>query len=136
MYGLRKLNISDKVTLVKSASPDCIVQSLVNYDIGLAGELAAEDNQKLTSSNKLFEYIYAGLAVIVPDLAGLAETVNEYAVGKLYEQGNFNELGSLIDKLNINRGLLEELKAASRKASEGELFWENDFGVLFNHLEV
>ncbi len=133
---IEKLNISGKVTLVNSANPDYIVQSLVSYDIGLAGELAAEDNQKLTSSNKLFEYIYAGLAVIVPDLPGLAETVNEYAVGKLYEQGNFNQLGSIIDKLNINRELLEELKMASRKASEEALFWENDFGVFFNHLEA
>ena len=53
----------------------------------------------------------------------------------MYEQGNFDELGSIIDKLNNNRNLLEELKAASKEASEQELFWENDFGVLFNHLE-
>jgi hypothetical protein len=47
---LRLLNITNKVTVLPPANPDAIVESLIGYDIGLAGELAAEENQQLTSS--------------------------------------------------------------------------------------
>ena len=128
------LKISDKVSLVSPASPDKIVESLLIYDVGLAGEIAAEDNQRLTSSNKLFEYIYAGLAVVVPDLPGLAETVLEFKVGKLYEQGNFLQLAELIDNLNMNRVLLRELKEASIIAANNELYWEHDFDEVWKYI--
>ncbi|MBL7703056.1 MAG: glycosyltransferase [Ferruginibacter sp.] len=131
---MAKLNIAHLVTVIDAADPDCIVESLIKYDVGLAGELAAEENQMLTSSNKLFEYIYAGLAVIMPDLPGLAETVNDYSVGELYEQGDFQQLADKIDSINNNRVTLNGFKNASRKAAKEELFWENDFGKVWQHL--
>ena len=111
-----RLNITHLVTLIPAANPDKIVESLLQYDIGLAGEIHSEENQMLTSSNKLFEYIYAGLAVIMPDLPGLAETVNEYNVGELYGQGDFSQLAYIIDSINSNRDKLKNFKKASREA--------------------
>lgn len=129
-----RLNIAHHVTVLEAADPDRIVQSLTGYDIGLAGELPAEENQMLTSSNKLFEYIYAGLAVIVPDLPGLAETVTEYQAGELYEQGNFVQLAYIIDSINRDREKLQTLKNTSRKVALRELFWENDFDAVWQYL--
>lgn len=131
---LAQLNITNKVTVIPSANPDRIVESLGGYDIGLAGELAAEENQQLTSSNKLFEYIAAGMAVIMPNLPGLAETVNEFENGILYEQGSAADLANAIDLLNNNRNLLQEFKLASLDASENELFWENDMRLVFQKM--
>ena len=132
---LLQLNIADKVTIVPPANPDVIVESLLGYDVGLAGELAAEENQQLTSSNKLFEYIAAGMAVIMPNLLGLAETVKEYKNGILYEQGNAKDLANAIDNLNNNRELLIKLKLASLNASKKELFWEHDMEPVFEKME-
>jgi glycosyltransferase involved in cell wall biosynthesis len=131
---LIQLNITDKVTILPPANPDAIVESLLGYDIGLAGELAAEENQQLTSSNKLFEYIAAGMAIIMPNLPGLAETVNEYKNGMLYEQGNFTQLAETIDYLNSNRNVLLQYKQASIKASKEELFWENEMQPVFEEM--
>lgn len=131
---LQQLNIVDKVSVLPPANPDEIVESLIGYDIGLAGELAAEENQQLTSSNKLFEYIAAGMAVIMPNLSGLAETVNEYRNGVLYEQGNDGNLANAIDWLNANRDLLNQYQQASINASKDELFWEHDMQPVFDKM--
>jgi glycosyltransferase involved in cell wall biosynthesis len=129
------LNITNKVTVLPPANPDAIVESLIGYDIGLAGELAAEENQQLTSSNKLFDYIAAGMAIIMPNLLGLAETVNEYKNGMLYEQGNYKQLAESIDYLNMNRKVLLQYKQASINASREELFWENEMQPVMQYME-
>lgn len=133
---LAKLNIVNKVTILPPANPDAIVESLIGYDVGLAGELAAEENQQLTSSNKLFEYIAAGMAVIMPNLPGLAETVNEYKNGILYQQGNVEDLAGAIDHLNNNRNLLINFKNSSCEASKHELFWEYDMRPVFDKMSM
>lgn len=129
---LVELNIQERVFILDLAHPDRIVESLTGYDIGVAGELGSQDNQRLTSSNKLFDYINAGLAVVVPDLPGLAETVNEYRVGCLYQQGNVADLAKNIDLLNKNRGLLAEYKNSSRRAASLELFWEHEYKAVLD----
>jgi len=132
---LKQLNIINKVTVLPPANPDAIVESLVGYDIGIAGELAAEENQQLTSSNKLFEYIAAGMAVIMPNLPGLVETVKEYKNGILYQQGNAQDLANAIDQLNNNRNLLQQYQNASLKASHNELFWEHELLPVFQKMK-
>ncbi len=132
---LKQLNIISKVTVMPPANPDAIVESLVGYDIGIAGELAAEENQQLTSSNKLFEYIAAGMAVIMPNLPGLVETVQEYKNGILYQQGNTQDLANAIDQLNNNRNLLQQYQNASLKASHEELFWEHEMAPVFEKMK-
>lgn len=132
---LKQLNIISKVTVMPPANPDAIVESLVSYDIGIAGELAAEENQQLTSSNKLFEYIAAGMAVIMPNLPGLIETVEEYKNGILYQQGNAQDLANAIDQLNNNRNLLQQYQKASLKAIHEELFWEHEMAPVFEKMQ-
>lgn len=132
---LEQLGIADRVSVIPAAHPDRIVESLAGYDIGVAGELATQDNQRLTSSNKLFDFINAGLAVIVPELPGLAETIREYGVGLLYKQGDSEELARKIDALNTDRALLNQLKAASVKAASTELFWDNDYMAVWQAMQ-
>jgi glycosyltransferase involved in cell wall biosynthesis len=128
------LNVWDKVSILPPAKPDEIVDSIKKHDVGLAGELPEEENQLLTSSNKLFEYIAAGLCTIVPDLPGLKETITEYETGVLYKSGDFVELGSLIDELNLNREKLNEFKKNSFNAA-AELYWEKDFEQVWKEIE-
>ncbi len=124
---LKELSIQDKVHVLEPADPDLIVESLSGYDLGVLGELATQDNQRLTSSNKLFEYIYAGLAILSPDLPGLSETLQDYAVGLLYKQGDSRDLAEKIDALNTDRFLLNKYKETSFNAGRNELYWENDY---------
>ena len=110
-----------------------LVESLKGYDIGLTGELPEELNQELTSSNKLFDYIHAGLAIISSNTLGLAETIEEYTVGYLYEPGNIQELSEKIDQLASDRSKLETFKRNSLNASK-ELYWAKDYSKVLEAL--
>lgn len=129
---ISKLQLEGKIILMPPADPYSIVPSLRHYDIGVIGEIPEEDNQKLTSSNKLFDYINAGLAVIVPDLVGLTETVIHYKSGLIYEPGNTHALALCIDKLANNRQMLSDLKTNAVEVSAKELSWEHDFSPVWD----
>lgn len=129
-YGLK-----DKVKLIPAAKPEKYLQSLIEYDIGVLGELAENKNQLLTSSNKLFYYIGAGLAVVGPDLPGIKETLGEYEVGLFYETGNAKSLAEKLNYLADNIEQLNALRKNSIKFSRTELYWENDYKKVMEALK-
>ncbi len=131
---LKENNIQNKVIILPPAKPDKIVQSLIEYDIGIIGELPEEENQMFTSSNKLFEFISAGLAVIMPDVPGLRETKTEYGSYELYPPGNFYELAQKIDTLAKNRAKLDAAKNVSKQLAHNTLFWNNDYKYVLSEL--
>ncbi|MCB9364241.1 MAG: glycosyltransferase [Flavobacteriales bacterium] len=132
---IERLNIRNKISIIEPAHPDCIVESLLKYDVGVIGELPLEDNQRLTSSNKLFEYIQAGLCVVTSNMPGIVETIDEYHVGEVYDAGNANELAEKLAFLCKNQELLNNYKAASQKAAE-ELIWQTDFDHVYIQLNT
>ncbi len=129
----QKFELGNKLIVKPPAMPDQIIDSLKGFDVGLTGELPEEDNQRLTSSNKLFDYVHAGLAVISANTPGLAETVEEYSVGLLYQPGNAKELSKKIDALAADRKKLNEYKESSRLAAK-ELYWESDYAAVIKVL--
>jgi len=131
---IQKLGLDGKIIVRPPAEPYAIVASLRNCDIGLIGELPQEDNQRLTSSNKLFDYINAGLAVIASDLPGINETVKEYNLGLSFEPGNVDQLAACIDELASDPVKLKQYKSRAAEISERELFWENDFQHVWNSI--
>ena len=54
---------------------DELVAALEPFDVGLVIDRTATDNTRLALPNKLFEYLMAGLAVVVPDAPAMAALV-------------------------------------------------------------
>jgi len=131
-----ELKLQGKVSILPPADPYSIVHSLSKYDIGLIGELAQEDNQMLTSSNKLFDFLNAGLTVIASEMPGLNETINEYQVGFSYPPGNYSKMAEIIDTLAENKTLLHEMKKRALEISAKELFWEKDYNRLWDIMQT
>ncbi|MEJ5992835.1 glycosyltransferase [Pedobacter sp. Du54] len=101
-----------------------IVKSLLVYDIGLIGEQAENTNQLYTSSNKLFDYLHAGLPVIATKMPGLIETIEPHQVGYLYETAE--ELADRIDYLHQNNTEYTYLSKNATNFAQNNL-WSNDF---------
>lgn len=133
--ALSEFNITEKVSVVPPAHPDRIVESLVSYDVGICSEIPEEENQQLTSSNKLFEYIAAGLCTIVSDVPGLVETVNEMQTGAITAPGEVNELANAIDALNNDRNRLASCKKNARIAAENEVYWAHDYTAVYEQIK-
>jgi len=130
----QSLGIENNIIILPPADPDFIVDSLQNYDLGVTGELPAEENQMLTSSNKIFEYIAAGLPVIAPDVPGIAETFLEYKIGQLYKTGNSEELATIIDQWTDNPDVLLKFKENAKKTAQENIHWDKDFAPVWDSL--
>lgn len=124
-----------KIQVRPPADPEKIVQSLCGFDVGLLGEIPTNMNQRLTSSNKLFEFIAAGLMVVGPDLNGIAETFDEYQIGLLYEPGNVADLIDKLRQINATPQLLEECKSNAIRAFAESANWEADYEKVFTLLQ-
>jgi glycosyltransferase involved in cell wall biosynthesis len=120
----------NKIHLLPPAEAKNIINSILDYDIGYIGEIPTEENQLLTSSNKLFDYISAGLAVLAPKIPGIQETTSEYNNSIDYKEGSVLDLKLCLNEYLENKNLLLELKSNSIIASK-KCFWEKDFQSLF-----
>lgn len=124
------------IKLLPPANPTQIVNSISKYDIGIIGELPKELNQEYTSSNKLFDFIGAGLAVIIPKVSGLRETISEYNNGLIYAPGQIDNLAEQIYKLHEDRQLLKLLKENSIKARDLDCFWEHELSKFHQQITL
>lgn len=116
----------------EAASVGKIVKSIMLYDIGLLGEQPENPNQLYTSSNKLFDYLHAGLPVISTATPGLVETIQPYEVGVLYEKAK--ELAEKIDFLNLNRVEYSRLSFNAIMFAKSNL-WSTDFSTVIKILK-
>lgn len=94
-------------------------------------------NHYTTDSNKLFEYVLAGLPVIATDFPEINKIVNKYQVGLLIDE-SVAELSSAINKLVQDSQLREEYRVNALNARK-ELSWESqeqNLLDLYNNIKL
>jgi glycosyltransferase involved in cell wall biosynthesis len=128
------LRIADAVRFRPAAHPERIVASLAGDEIGVIAEPGVDENQRLTSSNKLFEYLHAGLAVIAPDLPGIAETIAGEDAGMLYPVANVTALAEANDRLAADGDVRRALQRRAAAAAE-RITWAADFEPVWRRLQ-
>jgi glycosyltransferase involved in cell wall biosynthesis len=112
-------------------SPEELPAVIARHDIGLALEANMPANKDYTISNKILQYLNAGLAVIASSTAGqrevLARAPDAGHIIKLHETG---ELTQLLDTMLGERARLTLMGAAARRAAEEHYCWENEIPHL------
>lgn len=127
-----ELDRKHSILFQKPAHPEKIVSSLVKYDIGVAPEPGSDENQQLTSSNKIFEYLMAGLAVVASDCPGLIEVIEESQAGLIFPRGNAQALANCLDDLSENPSRLKQFQEAAKHSSSQYLNWESEISPVIN----
>lgn len=98
---------------------------IAENDIGLALEQTHPPSRNLTVTNKLFQYLQAGLAVIATDTAGQREVFQRFPdIGYLVEGGSAIALATAIEDLACHAAKLQVAKAAARAAATTQFCWE------------
>lgn len=120
-----KLGITERVIFAGKISQN----ELPDYTSGAFAGLSIIDNTSINNyyalPNKLFEYIMAGLPVIVSDLPQMKKIVELYGTGAVVQSGNADELLRVIDEWK-NPEVYVKLKENCESASQ-ELNWETEF---------
>lgn len=98
---------------------------IAEHDIGLALEQSSPPSRNLTITNKLFQYLQAGLAVIATDTAGQREILQQVSeAGVLIPTGDVEALAVAINQLTTAPHQLRKAQTAARHAAEIRFKWE------------
>lgn len=115
LFGeIERRGLRDRIKVHPPFAPHEAVQEAAKYDIGLCLERDTSSNHRLTVSNKLFDYMMAGLAIICSDLPGLHQAAAP-AGALMYRPGDVKDLAAKIDMLHRERAQLCERKKIARR---------------------
>lgn len=96
-----------------------------SHDVGLALEIPHCPNRDLTATNKIFEYLRCGLAVIATATQGQLEVMERCpAAGWVVPPDDSAALAAAMQRVLDGRALLDEAKTAARQAGESTWAWE------------
>jgi glycosyltransferase involved in cell wall biosynthesis len=92
---------------------------IAEHDIGLAVDVSDIPSRNLTITNKLFQYLEGGLAVVASNTAGHQEVLQQAsAAGEIFTAGDSASLAAALTRLCADRGHLLAAKDAAKTASE------------------
>ena len=114
---IRQRGLGERVQIHAPHGPDAAVSAAAAHTIGLCLERDVNRNHELTVSNKMFDYMMAGLAVVASDLPGLREVIVNSQGGLLYEPGSASSLRDRILQLYHDPIQLERLRSSARSYS-------------------
>ena len=108
-------------------TPEQLPFKLAEFDIGLALEPRWPLNRNITITNKILQYMNAGLAVIATDTAGQTEVMRAAPdCGLLITAHETTEYAQQLDALLADSARLRATQLASRAAAEREFCWERE----------
>ena len=117
-------------------TPEQLPVKLTEFDIGLALEPIWPLNRNITISNKIFQYMNAGLAVVSSSTAGQVEVMRAAPeCGLLITAHETGEYAQKLDTLLGDPRRLRATQLAARAAAEREFCWERDTPRLLAAVE-
>jgi len=114
-----------RVEVLNLVSPSALPQVIARHDLGLALEKATPANKNHTISNKILQYLNAGLAIVATATAGQSEVFQRSpGVGLLIGQEDSLNLARKLDALVLDRVRLSRCQKAARLLAEERYCWE------------
>ncbi|HEY3756456.1 MAG TPA: glycosyltransferase [Opitutaceae bacterium] len=126
---LRRLPVEKRGALdfVDLVSPGDLPGLIARHDVGLALEASVPDSRNLTITNKLFQYLNAGLPVIATPTAGQCELLAEAPqVGWLMDLTQTTAAAAQIDSILEKTEERRSRARAARAVAEQVYCWERE----------
>lgn len=121
--------LAARIRLVKKLPYNEMMQYTLNSDIGFSLDKNTNPNYLYSLPNKIFDYIKAGVPVIVSDLVEIGKVVRKYEVGEIISGHDSVELAKFISDFLNNKQKFESYRKNCEKAMR-ELNWESQKNVL------
>ena len=112
---------------LKPVSPEELPGLIARHDIGLALERSDIPSRDLTITNKILQYLNAGLVVLASDTKGQREVIaRDPAVGQITDFSDSSMAASAVDRLLSDEAALGARQAAARRLAEQFYCWEHE----------
>ncbi len=109
---------------------------IARHDIGLALEQSFIVNRDLTITNKILQYLNAGLAIVATPTAGQREVLaHAPGAGRLIDLGSPAKTAALLDELTGQREDLVTAQRCARAGAESTYCWEREAPRLLDLVE-
>lgn len=109
------LGVADRLHLVAPVATEEIVSFLSTADVGVHPMIGGLLNHEMALPNKLFDYIFAGLPVVVSDVRLMGEFVRGRGIGATFEPGDAGDLARAV------RDVLADLPALRASVRDPQL---------------
>lgn len=136
MDHARRLNIENRVRFIPTVPLKELLHYTASADIGVQPIENTCLNHFSTDSNKLFEYVQAGLPVIASDLPEIRRVVNEHGLGILVPDGDSGALAAAINEL-VSDPVKRARFGDNAKRAAATLSWEaqeQELTGLYKHV--
>ena len=119
------LDLSSKVKFIDKVPYQHLMHYTANADIGLSLDKDTNLNYRYSLPNKLFDYIQAGVPVLVSNLVEPKKIISEFNIGEVIENHDPKHIAEKMMLMLTDKNKIEMWKANLKKAAE--LYcWENE----------
>lgn len=126
----------DKIFIHDLVENDELLSRIAEHDIGFAGEMKFCQSRNLTITNKILQYLLAGLAVVASDTVGQTEVAEDaHGAVSLYPSGDSIRLANLVNELLSTPKLLADKKQAALISAKEKFCWERQIPKLLASVE-
>lgn len=133
--AIAQRGLDDRVRVAAPVPPEQVHEALAGFDVGLIFDRPGTRNSELSTPNKFFEYLMAGLAVVAPHLETIGPLVVDEGIGATYDPNRPEALGPTLEKLAREPGRVAEMKRRARELAVTRLNAEAAADTLFEAWE-
>ncbi|HWA07872.1 MAG TPA: glycosyltransferase [Opitutaceae bacterium] len=127
----------DALEFLPLTSPQELPAVIARHDLGLALEASNPSSRDLTITNKILQYLNAGLAVLASDTSGQREVLHQAPdAGRLLPSVGTDELARWLDVLLADPGRIATMGREARRAAERIYCWEREVPRLVAAVEA
>jgi glycosyltransferase involved in cell wall biosynthesis len=116
-----------RLSFLPLVPPAVLPAVIARHDIGLALEQSDIPSRDLTITNKILQYLNAGLAIVASDTAGQREVLAaDPAAGVFLDLRTPTTAAEILDRLLADRAELARHQHAARRLAEVRYSWEHE----------
>lgn len=125
--------VRSRIQFLPAVSPQDLPAVIASHDVGLALEDATIVNRDLTITNKILQYLNAGLAVVATDTKGQREVLaHDSDAGIVISSTEPGAYAQQLDALLADRAALARRQHVARRLAETRYSWEHEAPRLIN----
>lgn len=133
LLGMLPPGWRDRLRFLPLVSPGELPFLIAQHDIGLALEQGFIVNRNLTITNKILQYMNAGLAVLASDTTGQREVIRRFPeAGIVVDLMETSQLANTLEALLGDRQRIVNMGQAARLAAATVYCWEKEAPKLLS----